>query len=85
MPLLLTPANLLPLGLTINRPACEDSSLQTHTLTHFPFLYLALFGQTDGYEKEGVSVINPWFFNSQHLISKEQGGQMCIYITQATE
>lgn len=58
MPILLTPENLLPVGLTINRPACEDSSSQTHTgtQTQFPFLYLALFGQTDGYEKGGVGV-----------------------------
>ncbi len=68
-------------------PSCKHT--HTDTQTHFPFLYLALFGQTDGYEKEGVECVKlPWFFNSQHLISKEQGGQytyMCIYITQATE
>lgn len=56
----------------------------THTLTHkhtFPFfILLYLDRQMDMRKKVWECVKLPWFFNSQHLISKEQGGQStCAY------
>ncbi len=54
--------------------------LLANTHTDTLSLSLSCFNRTDRYEKEGVSVINPWFFNSQHLISKEQSAQYtCAY------